>query len=426
MKIKQFLILFLAINFTFGCSTISNERTQQIGIEPSIFDNSTSTPLIYNPTAIGISNASTKPPSITDCFPRKDLQNEPDVLSDLPGKIFLKKFGNDPVIIPDGLNAILVPDDRWMNAISPDGKKYSYILGTLNNEIKRLIVEDSQGNTTDFSFTSDLFWRGSIGEWLNNDEVLFSRNPSESRKLISKQTVINPFSKEMKDFPEKFPGIEPTVFTNLNNFYHKDMIFSPDGKYVAYISTQNNPVIEFVVWDIINNKPIVKKSTTPNEYSLPVWSSNSESIYYPISPNPSLKENHISEKPGWYKIRTDGSITQLVDFSNIQPTPIIQTAALSPNGRKIAFWWQGYKNNDFSHYNLSILNLQDRTIENFCEKPLSSEPTIPVWSPDSRYVIVTSEINKDVFSQSTILIDTKDHWYSDLIKNSRIVGWMIK
>jgi hypothetical protein len=425
MKKLILISLILPIFLVDGCNPISSSEQSHINI-------STSLPVINSSETVFLEPTSLPPkvaPAGKECYFEKDFQEESDLLSNLPGKLILQQWGEDQESLPKKIALEYLPKDSIPGNVSPDGKHVSYVVDVSKNNTKGyLYVDDYQGKKIEKLLPSSLSW---FSSWLNDQEIVFQNKPLTSEITILQQLTINPFSGETQQLPAKFPGLKPTLTTAAMNFYDKDMVFSPDKKYVAYMSTSNYPDVRFVLWDIKNNKVIAYLKAEENYGANPIWSSDSEKVFFPISHDPSMTYDLRTEKLGWYEIRTDGTITQLTDFSQMQKPPIIRTSSISPDGKKIAFWWQTYQENNpeynYSNDTLSILDLRTNTISNFCGDTIIGDPSIPVWSPDSRYITTSSRYyqrdgNPGV---NTTLIDTVNNWYGKLFEHAKVVGWMV-
>jgi len=168
------------------------------------------------------------------------------------------------------------------------------------------------------------------------------------------------YERASKKFVPVLPGVSAT-----------DLAFSPDGKWVTYVS-----VPEATLWrSRANGSDRLQLTTAPGRVALPVWSPDGKQIAF------------VSMQPGesWKLF--------LVPAGGGNPRPV-----LTENGSQIDANWSadgtrlmfGDFRNDVGGLSIRVLDFKTQKIETI---PGSQGMFSPRWSPDGRYIAALSPDN---------------------------------
>ena len=163
-----------------------------------------------------------------------------------------------------------------------------------------------------------------------------------------------------KKFVPVLPGVSAT-----------DLAFSPDGKWVTYVS-----VPEATLWrSRANGSDRLQLTSAPGRVALPVWSPDGKQIAF------------VSMQPGesWklFLIPAGGGSPQAVVAENGSQ----MDANWSADGSRLMF---GDLRNDVGGLNIRLLDFKTHQLETI---PGSQGLFSPRWSPDGRYVAALSPDN---------------------------------
>jgi Tol biopolymer transport system component len=163
-----------------------------------------------------------------------------------------------------------------------------------------------------------------------------------------------------KKFVPVLPGVSAT-----------DLAFSPDGKWVTYVS-----IPEATLWrSRANGSDRLQLTSAPGRVALPVWSPDGKQIAF------------VSMQPGesWklFLIPAEGGTPQAVVAENGSQ----MDANWSADGSRLMF---GDLRNNVGSLNIRLLDFKTRQLQTI---PGSQGLFSPRWSPDGRYVAALSPDN---------------------------------
>ena len=134
-----------------------------------------------------------------------------------------------------------------------------------------------------------------------------------------------------------------------------------------------------------------------------------------------------------YSVDKDGKTTQLTHLTDYYPRVYIDDFSWSPDGRSIAFWFSSWQKTNLSYdavgnRYLAILDTTTGLVTNTCingENDASigvRRYPAPLWSPDSKQIVVQSQISEVSFQ--TVLIDIRQGRAFKIGEDLAPVGWM--
>lgn len=338
------------------------------------------------------------------------------------GSLFLEGDGTHLMDMDSlGMKKINNPDEvLYYFAFSPERNWIAYNTTKSNG----LVVADAENNVIK-SLPLEDDW--AYVDWLNEDQLIIPLIPKDQMSDVSSFLVLNPFTNERHILNADYPEMLYDEPWRIIEYSPKiDRVVYLQGYYVS------GPFY-YTLWDIQSKTAIAQLATAGDMHAFPRWSSDGSQ--FAMGLNLSSK---ISEFPSYeiFRVLRDGQITQLTHLSEYYPWVYVADLSWSPDSRYIAFWYSHW--NEDPHYyaavedrNLGVLDVKTGMTTNYCIRgELDSEIGIrkyspPLWSPDSRQIVVRSQIGDDyVLDSQTILLDVLEN-RAYLIGNAlEPVGWL--
>ncbi len=293
------------------------------------------------------------------------------------------------------------PDSYSLDSmgVSPDRGRLAYV-ETIRNQANEIVGRQLRVVTADgqvqVSQTFELGW--SWWRWLDNErlEIYWWEAPMAGTVI-----VLNLFTGQQQEIPPTFPDIydvpyEPPYWMTL---------YSPDLKWVLYLSNGEEYYGEAVVWDIEAGQALWQSSGKGIFDDLPAWSPRNDQVAVVVGGK-------------LFRVDHTGHAMALPDIGMED----VRDFGWSPDGRYIAFWassppWEMEK--------LYILDTTSDQVVDFCLSTLRSG-TRPLWSPDSLQfsVYIAAEDANDTIKWEAVLVDIDKGIANRIPYNESPVGWM--
>lgn len=322
----------------------------------------------------------------------------------LTSNLFLKNLENGSEI------PLATPNDSVLDIrISPDHKSVGYQLGNAKNEW-RLIVADAQGNRKAEHIWQKGFFM--LGNWLNNDELLFLTFPPF--------VAFNPYTKQEKnfDYPD-FPDY------SLESRSNRIVLFDPSLERAVY--KNNNDKV--TLYDIPNKKALAEVDNHPNPSVIAAWAPDGSQVA--VAGTIMVTTNPSDDSDDLFIVTRDGQVKQLTHLTDHYGKQVgIYKAGLSwsPDSRSVAFWI-AYPQNMYEYWDLAIYDSTTQKTTNYCisnhyESILNATHYLlpPVWSPDGKQVIV--ENRYDETSSRALILDLETKNAYQVAENMHPAGWL--
>ncbi len=478
-------IVMILLGVLIACSPSATQIPKPtMEINPSATVVSTSTPTVTitpSPIILELDSASELPIPIykQECanILHPSADNYEKSLQDFSASgtaVFSKFMENSAIILynlqsgkkttlPENLELGLWAD--WPK-VSPDRKWLFYMTG--RDEIAlgeaNFVLSDSEGSTVKtipVSIVSRDYDYKFVHEWLNNNSLrLLSQKDYRDNKLVV--LLLNPFTEQISQLTNEFKGLQSPLVKNHGNNpngspnleyldwgvdpFYGVIIFQLNGANVLYRPDESLAYYPHkdgyaVLYDVNNQKQLARV-IVPNWGELPEWSPNGE--YLSVISTPP-KTTQDGAKKDFYLISSDGKRAQRLTYLSEQFERVsIKEYAWSPDGTKIAFWLNTnfpLAENEIVIYELTILNVTNGNVTNYCIPYLSDEAETlaayaglliePVWSPDSRYLLVPSRMPTQIsgsdndYDVRTFLFDPTKLSALEIMDSIRVSGWMI-
>jgi hypothetical protein len=195
--------------------------------------------------------------------------------------------------------------------------------------------------------------------------------------------------------------------------------YDPSLNYVLYPAKEND-INGFVLFDrTVNAQVAFYPSEILVESGSPAWSHDEQKFVF-IS--------KMIDSGSFINLgKSDGSATRIVDFSRLMGHFTIRSLTWSPDDKFVAVILYNVDQNN--KLQLMLLDLDGQKIFDPCVEVnytnWSSGPislSFPVWSPDSRYLIVENQ--SDDQKNKVILIDVHQMRAGILAQDQKVWGWV--
>lgn len=270
--------------------------------------------------------------------------------------------------------------------------------------------------------------------WLDNERLIIRMipqvEPNSPTNYNPDFLVLNPFTEERHTLKVDYPDIYN--FYPIPNWDGWGItVFNPALTRVVYFKGGVSGPFYYVLWDMQNKSQITDFQIIGDLNAIPRWSPNGEQFAFA----PSLFSK-VNEYPSYelYGVTRDGDTTQLTHLSDYDAWVYIADLSWSPDSRYIAFWFSRWQQNESPSYESAsdrypaILDTETGLVTDYCingERNASIGVRIyqpPLWSPDSKQIVVQSQIGSESFK--TILIDIQENRAFHIADDLAPVGWM--
>jgi hypothetical protein len=320
-------------------------------------------------------------------------------------------------------NFISSPNRKWIayidsDSITPD-PSFNLVIANSDNEVyTTLLIEDRWGAIN----------------WLDNEHLIIGVSSQDITNSLGALDlgflVLNPFTGERAILQTDYPNIySPAPKPNWDGW--GVTAYNSALTKVVYLQGGESPPWHYVLWDTQYEKQVASFEVVFDFQAVPRWSPDGQQFAF----SPSLS-SRAKKYPSYelYSVTRDGNIHQLTHLSDYYPWVYIADLSWSPDSRYIAFWFSYWENQKPSFDStgtryLAILDTTTSIVTSYClngESNASIGSSMyppPLWSPDSKQIIVQNQIAADSFQ--TILIDIEKNHAFHIADNLKPVGWMI-
>jgi len=333
----------------------------------------------------------------------------PELPEDLKGQgdIFFRQWNTSHKFVLDmesGRKYSL--SDKWEDTswqLSPDGKMLvhdEWKKDAAGKEflLYQLLTAEGQVLINQLSLKKDEY----IAGWWDNRHLKVSRWINREIIGLTSLAVMDIFTGQRREIPANFPGFYRFYPFLLFN----PIIYDPTLTLVVYPrETAAGPV--FVLRDIFRKKDLTQISSFPID--APKWSPEGKQFVV-------VGYVDIPKDAGeFFRVTRTGSVTQLTHLGTYYN---INRYSWSPDGRYIALWL-----GDPQDEQLAIMDMQTLEITSYCihSQDPDNAPE-PIWSPDSRQLVVQSRDNKN--EEHAILVDIEEEIAAEIGKGLGPIFWL--
>jgi hypothetical protein len=317
-------------------------------------------------------------------------------------------------------------------SVSPNQRWIAYYEGEFNQSDANLIVAGVNNQ-----IYKTLPWESAWGafRWLDNERLIIRTIPqSEPNSVTNHNTdflVFNPFTGERQTVKVDYPNIY-----NLYPLPDWDgwgvTVYNQTLTQVVYLEGDVSGPLYYVLWDLQKKSQITNLQIVGDLDANPRWSPDGEQ--FAVAPSLFSK---MKQYPSYelYSVTKDGDTKQLTYLADYYPWVYIADLSWSPDSRYIAFWFSHWQQSESPSYQsagdryLAVLDTETGLVTDYCingENDASIGLRIyppPLWSPDSKQVVIQSQVTEDSFK--TILIDIQENRAVHIADDLTPVGWMV-
>ena len=311
--------------------------------------------------------------------------------------------------------------------VSPDGEWLVYRDTDHENlyieETKTLLLNDG---TDRIELDKGHWFR--IERWMDN-QTLLVLYPKNKNTAGYPTVYLNPFTGEehiflLEDMPNYLDILFGGVVFVTHYLNSGELVPDPTMKRLIYPewSSDTDIYITNTLWDIENEKPLARLKFSSWTVNDPLWAQDGSDVVLF-----SFAQYQEEWKHEWFLVTADGDVRQITYFGEVWQDNYcyIDNASRSWDGRYLVF---EYSCGDLEERIVKylLLDLSTETLEGFCvsvQNP-SLGFTGPAWSPDSKYLAISSG---QTFTVGDIVVVDLENQAAYLIGQDMIgIGWIEK
>lgn len=324
------------------------------------------------------------------------------------------------------------PDNQWIAYTIYNGPSMATMISS-----SLLVIATPDGKVEkEISFTSlkglDETIKAKYGrnygllQWLDNDHLLIgygvgwatSDSPAGSTKYDSHTLILDPFNGQQKIVDADFPGHDHSMNSPgvWGNFIFTRAVFDPFLHYAVYPSYN-----DVVLYDLNTSREVTRFPELPyTSFSQPIWAKDGKSFLIELP-----EGNPLTDARYLYQITSDGKKHRLTPFiENGQMTYV--NFSWSPDEKTVAFWLRMGEDK----YQLGVLNTATGQVSDLCVPGYMVDRSFPsnspIWSPDSRFLAVSSNLTQEQDHNQVLLVDLQKKEGYKVADDSFPVGWVTK
>jgi dipeptidyl aminopeptidase/acylaminoacyl peptidase len=307
---------------------------------------------------------------------------------------------------------VISPQDL---TVSPDHNWLAYLGAVTSSSIEYSLIVQSADGQQRLSFPHDRNQWDTLFYWLNNQWLVLVKHNSGLDTLV----LFNPFTEEKQILPPKYPDL----LQNDQEWWNWPTItvYDPTMERVVYVGYTQETGQKLVFWDRQANEAVLELPHLGYTYDPPLWSPDGKEFIFVKSPE-TLPPNRWDEEI--IQVSWDGKVSQLTHLSDFYEHTKIDSYSWSPNGKYLAFWlWTGIKGESYNRAELTVLDVTNRSVTNYCISTEINVPQTPIWSPNNQQLAI--EVVTLDNSINSILVDIAKKYAAQITKDVTPLGWMV-
>jgi hypothetical protein len=318
-------------------------------------------------------------------------------------------------------------DDAY--AVSPNHTR----LAINTYDLSSIDIFSSNGSLLKRIFTSSIDCTGRIAEWLDNDRIAVRNCGNWEEEVLEiapdRIVVINTVTDEMFLVSSKHPGLDMGN-QPLYLGYWGTVVFDPQLKYVVYPGAVLVPesddayLMGYILYSLLEER-VVAGVPGFRLYAMPDWFVDGSQFI-------------VAGFDDFYRVSITGEIEKITQLNSRYKTQkryvLDDYYRLSPDEGSLAFWIASYDENldeDQMIFTLAILNLETGEVIDTCIptshyfRENAFERSFPVWSPDSKNLVVSVNSGTKEDGQDLVLVDLEYMEAYQLSSNWIPTGWLL-
>lgn len=425
-KSAIYIIKLLLIVLIFsGCSYESKTTaTQNIsGILPTTTSIPTKDNEVVLPTITETITTNSEQPSFK--YESIKIVNNIDQLPTIVGSLVLantSSYDVSNIIIWDMVSKkeIEIPNEYVeIFAVSPKMNYLAYSSSSLEQDILKdhgIIIMNSDGTIID---TLSDIEPGVSFKWKDEQELMINSYMEENPLIL-----YSPFTKSTQTILPYFQESEIVFFDKdlirLWNFYaqHKN-VYNPTFTRVIF-PTNDEQGPKIVLRDLTSETDLASFPTYIEWGVDPSWSTNGDKFAIGIETNPSSIQGDFS-KYEIFLIDQNGDLIQKTNYASISDSFYILYLSWSPDNRYIAFSFSRNTDNYYDNIELGVFDTS--TQETAFYQITTPSEYVPIWSPDSRFIVLKTAYPKENGTNS-LIIDITTNQGLIIKEGYEPIGWL--
>jgi hypothetical protein len=316
--------------------------------------------------------------------------------------------------------------------VSPDGKWIMYDHYSKRTEQDRLVITTAEGKTI-FSQIVDVRF---LWSWFDNQRLIHLKFVEDGTQTLQ---LLDPFTGEQQDLQADFPNSDAFTdnpgfpsYPNWNYSKGGNPPYDPTLTRVVYPGTavEKNEEWPIIIWDVKTGQAIAQFITKDFWGETPLWTPDGKQFIFATKLN---SKDPFPPANEFLAISRDGEVRQLTHFADyFEEIRITNNYSMSPNGKLLAFWILA-KPSAFENAQLAVLNIETGEVTNYCikgdsfldEEAYQETLPAPIWSPDSKQLLVISRPPENRLLRRVVLVDIVNNYAAQINQDMEPVGWMI-
>jgi WD40-like Beta Propeller Repeat len=315
--------------------------------------------------------------------------------------------------------------------------------GENNSTVYKLVITDASGQRLKtIPWKND--WGYSLLGWVDNQHLFLNVNPDLEKDFSLWK--FNPFTETQEGITlqNTAPGWNDffkTAPISSTAFWPGRSTIWLDSRYTMAIYPRNideeNERFTYNLWNIEEQRLVLSMDSMVNLlsglpfYPEPAWSPDDSRVA--LGGIVWRGDTHNKNVTELFIITRSGQVKQMTHLARLDGNMAISSPSWSPDGRFIAFYLYPDAN---GNSDLAILDTYTEKLTDYCISVNSSmgifpQPPAPLWSPDSKQLLLVDEygydqnsviwVNPEQGLAAHILEDiVVEYWYSP----SEMWGWM--
>jgi hypothetical protein len=301
-----------------------------------------------------------------------------------------------------------------------------------------LVIADASGQRMKIIPWDDNWAYHALG-WLDEQYVMLAApgDALESNEVFERW-VINPFNGEQwkLELLNSTPGWDEFVGgLRTQALWPGFWTFSYDPTYTMSVYPRKiegeDWRLTYNLWNITEDKLVISMESIIdtfepiNDFPVPDWSADgSHFVIEGIVWN--YESPDIDVDSDLFRISRDGQIERLTQFASLDQNIFVASPSWSPDEHYVAFFM--YTDHPRIPH-LAILDMETMQVTNYCitvnERDVGfPHPRLPVWSPDSKQLLLIDHRYSDPEPKRVILVDPEQGFATIIAEDVEAIGWM--
>lgn len=292
------------------------------------------------------------------------------------------------------------PDGKWLayNTYPPDPTAF---IQSADGQQKKRFPEPWNDNIA-------------IIGWLDNQQIALLHFTDQSP--FSTTVILNPFTGSWNEY--RLEDLNNYALSmGARNLYFESSNLMPDPSQRLIVYPQQYDFI--TLWDKKTERVLATFQDHGHFNHDPLWSIDGADFVMVI-----VSRSGVDQRMGdFFRVSNQGEVQQITNFKDMLDYVYIKNERRSPDGKQVAFWVRTEPGIGAGKW--AVMNLETPT-QLFCVEGAEAISiwSSPIWSPDSRYVIVANlDGSRD---GPVILMDTQERRATEIAKDAVPFGWLVE